>query len=33
MMTPAEKARLHKLLVREGLSGFLARLNIADDEA
>lgn len=33
MMTPAEKARLHKLLVREGLSGFLARLKIADDEA
>ena len=32
MMTPAEKARLLKLLGREGLSGFLARLNIADDE-
>lgn len=32
MMTPAEKQSLQRLLVREGLSGFLARLNI-DDEA
>lgn len=31
LMTPAEKQRLQTLLVREGLSGFLARLRIADD--
>lgn len=33
MMTPAEKERLQTLLVREGLSGFLSRLHIADDSA
>lgn len=33
MMTADEKDRLHRLLVREGLSGFLARLNIADGDA
>lgn len=31
MMTPEEKQRLQLLLVREGLRGFLQRLNIADE--
>lgn len=33
MMTGEEKQRLHLLLVREGLSGFLQRLKIADESA
>jgi hypothetical protein len=33
MMEPDEKQRLQALLVREGLSGFLRRLNIADESA
>lgn len=33
MMTDEEKQRLQVLLVREGLSGFLKRLKIADDIA
>ncbi|MFP2240234.1 YfeC-like transcriptional regulator [Pseudescherichia vulneris] len=33
MMTDEEKQRLHVLLVREGLSGFLQRLKIADESA
>ncbi|MGL4722985.1 MAG: YfeC-like transcriptional regulator [Scandinavium sp.] len=31
MMSPTEKERLHKLLVREGLTQFLERLRIADE--
>lgn len=30
MMTPEEKQLLNKLLVREGLSGFLSRLRLTD---
>lgn len=33
MMTPDEKQQLQMLLVREGLSGFLARLNINDSKS
>lgn len=33
MMTGDEKQRLHKLLVREGLSGFLQRLQITEESA
>jgi Putative transcription regulator (DUF1323) len=33
MMTGEEKQRLQLLLVREGLSGFLQRLKIADESA
>lgn len=33
MMTPEEQLRLQVLLAREGLSGFLTRLNIAEDKA
>lgn len=31
MMSPTEKERLHKVLVREGLSELLERLRIADE--
>lgn len=31
MMTDDEKQRMHALLVREGLSGMMARLSIADN--
>lgn len=32
MMTPKEQQRLQILLAREGLSGFLQRLNITEDQ-
>ena len=31
-MTPVEQQRLHRLLSREGICGFLSRLGLADDE-
>ena len=32
MMTPAEQQKLHLLLVREGLSGFLERLQLVEEK-